>query len=86
MVDYTRGFHDPIVRCDQCNKLTHKKYIRVNGGCAHCGNKRFRSVQGLDETEIKGLQDGTLDIGVKKYDIDPDFLALFEAVSEVVDG
>ena len=82
-MDYEKDFHDPVVRCDQCNGLTHRKFIYKNGGCSNCGNKRFRNVHALDEKEMLGLKDGTLKIGMKAYEIDPDFLALFEATEEV---
>ena len=82
-MDYEKDFHDPVVRCEQCNSLTHRKYIYKNGGCAKCGNKRFKSIHALDGDEVSGLKDGTLKIGIRGYKIDPEFLALFEAVEEV---
>lgn len=84
-MDYEKGFKDPVVRCDQCNDLTHRKFITMHGGCVHCGNKRFKSIAALKEAEMQGLKDATLKIGMKTYEIDPAYLALFEEVKEVDD-
>lgn len=76
-------FNDPVVRCEQCAKLTHRKFISYAAGCCHCGNKRFKNVRGMNEIEYYGLENGNLDIGLEKpYKIDPDFLAEFEQMSE----
>ena len=75
-------FNDPIVRCDQCVKIVHRAFLEKHGGCCHCGNKRVRNVQGMDLDEYKKLEAGTLVIGIEQpYKIDPEYLALFEGVS-----
>jgi len=86
-IDYEgKEFNDPILRCTQCSKLTHRKYISHNAACVHCGNKRFKNVRGMNWDEYTGLQAGTLDIGLKKpFNIDPDFLACFEQKPDVDD-
>lgn len=76
-------FNDPILRCAQCSKITHRKFISHAGACFHCGNKRFNNVRGMNEIEFYGLQNGQLDIGiVKPYTIDPEYLSEFEQVQE----
>ena len=85
MIDYNgKEFNDPIVRCEQCSKITHRKFISHNAACFHCGNKRFKNVRALDEKEFYGLKEGTLEIGLKTpYTIDPDYFREFEAKEEV---
>jgi predicted nucleic acid-binding Zn-ribbon protein len=88
MTDYNdkRGFPDPVIRCDQCGKLTHRAFITKFGGCCHCGNKRFKSVVALTEDEYAALLAGTLDVGTDKgYKIDPEYLNIFEAQEEIAD-
>ena len=80
-MDYEgKEFNDPVVRCDQCSKLTHRDFTSKHAGCCHCGNKRFKNVRGMSPEEHEGLAAGTLEIGKKDYTMDPDFLALFEEV------
>jgi len=80
-MDYEgKEFNDPVLRCDQCSELTHRDFISKHAGCCHCGNKRFKNVRGLSEMEHTALTAGTLEIGKKSYDMDPDFLALFQEV------
>lgn len=82
-MDYEgKEFNDPVLRCDQCSKLTHRDFISKNAGCAHCGNKRFKNVRGLSPDEHAGLTDGSLKIGKKSYSIDVGFLDLFEEVAD----
>lgn len=83
-VDYFgRNFNDPIVRCDACNRIVHRVYISHRAGCNSCGNKRFRSLTGLSQEEFTALENGTYDLGLKSYTIDPDYLSLFEDCEEV---
>ena len=64
-----QDFPDPIVRCDSCQAIVHRRHIHQAGCCPECGNRRFRNVLTLKETEMKAL---------RKTKIDPEFLALFE--------
>lgn len=73
-----KEFNDPILRCTGCTKLVHRAWISAKGGCNHCGNRRFQSVGGFNEEEFKALQNGSYNLGMKEYNIDPDFLNLFE--------
>jgi DNA-directed RNA polymerase subunit RPC12/RpoP len=77
-----KDFNDPILRCDQCSKITHRDFISKHAGCSHCGNKRFKNVRGLSQEEYSGLKNRTLAIGKKAYEIDKDFLSLFEGVED----
>jgi len=84
MIDYNgKGFNDPIVRCEGCAKLVHRKYISKIGGCNHCGNKRFKSLRGLTGDEFKAISEGTYDFSMKSYTIDPDYLEMFEETEEI---
>ncbi len=72
-------FQDPILRCDACNKLVHRKWIAHHAGCNHCGNRRFRNVRGMNEAEeLNPLRAGTYDLGLADYEIDPEWFDLFE--------
>jgi len=86
-IDYQgRDFNDPIVRCEQCAKITHRAYIKKYAGCVNCGNKRFKNVRGLEEDEYYGLKNGTLKIGLDiPYKIDPNFLKQFEEAEDIKD-
>ena len=64
-------FPDPVVRCDSCQAIVHRRHIHKMGCCPECGNRRFRNALTLKEKEMKRL---------KKEGIDPEFLALFEGV------
>lgn len=46
------GFTDPALRCDSCNKIVLKGTITALGLCNHCGNKRFRPVDTVNNNEI----------------------------------
>lgn len=63
-------FSDPVVRCDSCQSLIRRETIKDSGCCDSCGNRRVRNVQVIKENEMKQL---------KEWNIDPQFLALFEA-------
>jgi hypothetical protein len=67
-----QDFPDPIVRCDSCQAIVHRRHIHKMGCCTECGNRRFRNVLILKESEMKRL---------KKEGVDPEFLALFEGVN-----
>jgi len=78
-MDYTgKEFNDPILRCEGCTKLVHRVWISEKGGCNHCGNKRFKALHGMNEEELNQLKTGEYDFGLKSYEIDLDFLKLFE--------
>ncbi len=76
-------FNDPVVRCDDCNKLVHRTYIHKRGCCNHCGNRRVKNLQMFRGEEWESVKDGTYDFGVKDYKIDEEFLILFEEVADV---
>jgi len=67
-------FADPVVRCCDCSSLIIRKALQTEGGCPKCGNKRVRNVLTLSKEEMGKLRG--------REDIDPDFLALFEASDE----
>lgn len=74
MIDYEKGdFKDPVLRCDSCAKLVLLEKIHKFHFCNHCGNKRFKRVNMINEEEM---------IDLKEKKIDPDFLALFEGVDD----
>ena len=62
-------FNDPIARCTECQYIMLRENVRKSGGCPKCGCKRIRNVLALDGEEIEML---------KKKNVDPDFLALFQ--------
>ena len=64
-------FSDPIIRCDSCSIIVHRRSIAQMGCCPECGNRRFRNALTLKGPEMKRL---------KKEGIDPEFLALFKGV------
>lgn len=66
-------FEDPVVRCCDCSKLIFRGSIKKFGSCPHCGNRRVRNVLAMTGEEMEML---------KKKDIDPVFLALFEGVPD----
>jgi predicted nucleic acid-binding Zn-ribbon protein len=83
-IDYEgEQFNDPILRCEGCTKLVHRQWITYYGGCNHCGNRRFKNVRGMTDIEMEQIKSKTYDFGMEKYEIDPDFLAQFEA-TEVI--
>jgi len=71
---------DPLMRCDDCKGIVAKLYIMKNGGCNHCGNRRFKSIQKIDSEDIAMLESGAYDLGIKDYHVDPSFIALFGEV------
>ena len=66
------AFPDPVVRCDSCQALIRRKHVHTMGCCPECGNKRFRNVLTLKDTEMEKM---------KEWNIDPEFIALFEGVN-----
>ena len=77
----TRELTDPLLRCDNCAKLVHRAFIEQHAGCNNCGNKRFNFLYSVNGEELSALKEGTYDLGMK-YDIDPEYLAIFKAVKE----
>ena len=67
-------FSDPVVRCDSCTKLILTEAIHTLGKCPHCGNRRIRNVLLFTEPELAWM---------KKHEVDPEFLAIFEPAPEV---
>jgi len=65
-------FREPVVRCDSCQKLLFVKQLKKSGAC-FCGSRRIRNLRAFTPEELELM---------KKKDIDPDFLALFEEVNE----
>ena len=63
-------FNDPVVRCDSCRNLIFTDTLRKDGHCNHCGNRKVREVRFLDQHEMDVL---------KARNVDPDFLAMFQA-------
>ena len=68
---------DPLLKCDDCKKIVAKHYIMKNGGCNHCGNRRFKSIQKIEESDIELLKTGQYNLGISEYQVDPEFIALF---------
>ena len=68
-IEEDKGFTEPVLRCDSCNKIVTKNAITKLGLCNHCGNKRFRPVDVISELEL---------IQIKKLDGAEAFLELFE--------
>lgn len=68
-------FSDPVVRCDICQKLIFREQIQKNGGC-YCGSRRIRNIgsSGAFTPEEWEL--------MKKKNVDPVFLSLFQEVNE----
>lgn len=67
-------FQEPIVRCDSCAKLVLVASIKKMGMCPLCSNGRFRNVRTLTDEEM---------IKVKEWNIDPEWIALWEPVEGV---
>jgi len=77
----TAELTDPLVRCYHCTKLVSIQYISKHGGCNHCGNRRFNYIRGITTEEKVALQQREYDLGVD-YDIDPEYLDIFQPVPE----
>ncbi len=70
--DIDGPFIDPVVRCDSCNKMVNRKTVLKTGSCL-CGSRKVKRVASMTPDEMKTA---------KKWDIDPDFIALFEEVED----
>ena len=70
--DKDAPFCDPVLRCDSCVKMVYAQDLRSLGMCRHCGNRRVRSLNILNDEERQELIDNN---------VDPDFIALFGEVS-----
>lgn len=66
-------FTDPVVRCDSCQELILREKLCKLGMCPKCGNRRVRNVMVMSPDEWEK---------VKGWDLDPDWLAIFEAVND----
>lgn len=63
-------FMDPVLRCDSCQALLFADDLKKMGMC-ECGNRKVKNVQTLKPEEVALM---------KKRNIDPEFLSLFEEV------
>lgn len=63
-------FHDPVVRCDSCNKIIRTSTLRQLGMC-ECGNRKIRNLQTFTSEERTTMEG---------WGIDPEFFAQFQAV------
>jgi hypothetical protein len=71
--DKDAPFADPVVRCDSCSQIVLVETLKKLGMCK-CGNRKVRALQTLTgEEKAQAIAWG----------VDPDFLALFEEVSDV---
>ena len=68
-------FVEPVLRCDGCGKLVLLERLHAEGACL-CGNRRVKNVATFDDAEWRMMKD---------WDVDPDFLALFEQRSENIE-
>lgn len=64
-------FLEPVVRCDSCAKLCLVEDLKKIGCCPHCSNTRVRNVRTISDIEIAEM---------KKLNVDPDWIDLFEPV------
>ncbi|MHC1625550.1 MAG: hypothetical protein ACXQS2_06075 [Methermicoccaceae archaeon] len=69
----SKEFLDPVVRCTECQKLLFREWIKKEGKCRFCGNRRVRSVSALKGEEMAWLS---------SKGVDKEFLALFEEVPD----
>lgn len=65
-------FTDPVVRCDSCNRILMVAKLKELGACI-CGSRKVKNLRGYNLQEQVAMQE---------WGIDPDFLALFEAVPD----
>jgi hypothetical protein len=61
-------FSDPVVRCAGCSTIQKTEDIRKLGMCTKCGHTRVSNLRQFSEEEWQLM---------KKWGIDPQFLALF---------
>lgn len=84
MVDYgPEHFNDPILQCMSCNKMFHREAAKKLGSCPHCGFRRAKTVDLMEEEDFKALVAGTYNLGIRNYKLDPKFLELFGPMKEV---
>ena len=77
----TAEMRDPLVRCHACAKLVATEFIKKHAACNHCGNKRFFFLYVLQMDELNAIREGTYDLGIDEYEIDPEYLDIFEVVA-----
>ena len=68
-------FNDPVVRCNECQKLLRREELAKIGNCKLCGSKSVKEVLTFNSREQKLM---------RKWGVDEDFLALFEPLGEKV--
>jgi len=84
-IDYSEaGINDPVMRCNGCAALVHRAFLHKYGKCHSCGNLRYVPAYVIKEEEMEGLKNGTLNLEVGEYVIDPDWLVMFEGVGDGV--
>ena len=66
-------FTDPVVRCDSCNRIVLREQLKKIGCCPHCGGRRVKELRIFDEKELEQMQ---------RWEVDPEFLKLFEKIDE----
>ena len=71
-----KGFSDPVLRCDSCNKLILTKDVHKIGTCPRCGNRRVREVRNYNDDDLPILKSW-----LASNDIDQAFLDQFAEVS-----
>lgn len=77
-LDYSEpGVNCPLMSCKDCQALVHKDYIHKSGKCQKCGNLRFSQVRVIQEDDMQALKDGTYNLALGEYVIDPNWIALF---------
>uniref|UniRef100_A0A6M3K6D2 Uncharacterized protein n=2 Tax=viral metagenome TaxID=1070528 RepID=A0A6M3K6D2_9ZZZZ len=62
-------FLDPVVRCDKCNRMVKLDYLKREGCCPDCGNKRVRNLMGFSLLEYLKMR--------FFWKVDPEFLKTF---------
>lgn len=72
MYESDAPFHDPVVRCDSCQRILMVSKLREMGGCI-CGSRKVRNLKGFDDKEQALMIE---------WEIDPAFLALFEPMAD----
>lgn len=68
---YPGGFQDPVVRCDSCNKIVLVRYLKEDGGCTKCGNRKVKNLMGFSFLEYLKMR--------FLWRVDKAFLDLFNA-------
>ena len=73
MYGFRDPFNDPVLRCYRCNELLLRKEIHQLGQCPKCGSKRVSNVTIFNDKELEQM---------KAWNIDPEFLKVFEEVTD----